>query len=138
MSNDLLRAADASERSVLLLLDFSLALDSVYHEILLSRLNHSVGISGLGLLWFSSFLADMSFSVCMSELSLASGSPTCGVPQGSVLGPILFSLYIFILLYVLLQVFSSFNGISYFYADDTQLSGSLKPQHLHILFSLVD
>lgn len=67
--------------------------DTVHHKILLNRWNYLVGISGSALAWFSSFLAHWSFSVCVGEFFLATASLTCGVPQGSVLGPMLLSLY---------------------------------------------
>ena len=74
-------------------LDLSSAFDCVDYPILLRRLNLSVGLSGSALDWFESFLSNRKFSVkhgrCTTFVPVL-----CGVPQGSVLGPLLFSLFI--------------------------------------------
>ena len=71
----------------------SAAFDTVDHDILLGRLQASFGICGAALSWFSSFLRDrMQMVVINSQRSMTSFF-TSGVPQGSVLGPILFLLY---------------------------------------------
>ncbi len=61
----------------------------VDHTILISRLENLVGIQGTVLNWFQSFLTNRKFSVSFSAAHLS-----CGVPQGSILAPILFSLYL--------------------------------------------
>ncbi len=74
----------------LTLLDITLAFDAVAHKTLLSRLEYFVGIQGTDLSWFKSYLTNISlpfFSPLPAKLS-------CGVPQGSILAPILFSLYL--------------------------------------------
>ncbi len=88
-----LRIAKAnSKSSVLILLDLSATFDTVNHQILLSTLS-SMDITGIPLRWFESYLTGRSFRVAWGgEVSKAHQLVT-GVPQGSVLGPLVFSTY---------------------------------------------
>ena len=79
--------------AVLILLDLSAAFDTVDHTILIDRLQCGVGVSGTALSWFSSYLSNISFAVNLGNVSSSPASRSCGVPQGSILGPILFSIY---------------------------------------------
>uniref|UniRef100_A0A8C6KL48 Reverse transcriptase domain-containing protein n=1 Tax=Nothobranchius furzeri TaxID=105023 RepID=A0A8C6KL48_NOTFU len=127
VSNDLLTHSDAGDCSVLVLLDLTAAFDTVDHHLLLERLRDWVGLSGSALEWFSSYLSEISFSVAVSKFRSSTTSLTHGVPQGSVLGPLLFLLYLLPLQHIL----SSFKGISYhLYADDIQLYISFKPHEM--------
>ena len=78
---------------MLVLLDLSAALDAVDHSILLQRLEHVIGIKGTALGWFKSFLSDRFQFVLVNEESSSHTRVCHGVPQGSLLGPILFTLY---------------------------------------------
>ena len=79
--------------SVLLLIDFSKAFDMVDHSILLKKLHH-YGIRGIALQWFKSYLGDRHQFVTINGQDSTSQHMQHGVPQGSILGPLLFIIYI--------------------------------------------
>ena len=83
---------DALDFAVLTLLDLSAAFDTVDHTTLLRRLQTTYGITGTALVWFASYLHERKLSVWYRGSSSTPSSLLCGVPQGSVLGPILFLL----------------------------------------------
>ena len=118
--NDVLRAVDNKETVILLLLDLSAAFDTVDHEILLSRLSSRFGITGSVLEWFRSYLSNRHQFVYINGTKSSDRQVKSGVPQGSVLGPILFLMYMAPLGDLLRQ-----HGMNHHsFADDTQLYAS--------------
>uniref|UniRef100_A0AAX7SWL5 Reverse transcriptase domain-containing protein n=1 Tax=Astatotilapia calliptera TaxID=8154 RepID=A0AAX7SWL5_ASTCA len=115
--NDLLLMADNGRPSVLVLLDLSSAFDMVDHNILLARLEHTVGIKGTALDWFKSYLSNRLSSVHLATSSSSAVPVCCGVPHGSVLGPTLFSLYML----PLSAIFEKYHIVFHYYADDIQI-----------------
>ena len=109
VQNDLLMAIDQKKAAVLVLLDLSAAFDTIDHNILLQRMNTKYGVRGMALDWFRAVEIKTSFS-SPSKLLF-------GIPQGSVLGPTLFSLYSFSIADIARK-----HGLSvHHYADDTQI-----------------
>ena len=91
--NDLLCISDVKSKVILLLLDLSAAFDTVNHERLLSKLTKQLGILGNALEWFKSYLNSRSLTVTIDRFRSKQCYLRIGVPQGSILGPILFILY---------------------------------------------
>jgi len=118
--SDLLDAVDRDDTAMLVLLDLSAAFDTVDHGILLERLQVTFGVDNSALGWFRSYLAGRRQHVRCGGKRSALSDVICGVPQGSVLGPILFILYIADLASIVAD-----HGLSlHQYADDSQIYGS--------------
>lgn len=92
--NNLCLATDTEGYAILVHLHLTAAFDTVDHDIIISRWEQCVDISSTALKFFWSYLYDESFSVSLGELQLSSVLLSCGVPPGSILGPILFSFYL--------------------------------------------
>ena len=91
--NDLLQASDDGHVSILSLLDLSAAFDTIDHVILSQRLSSTFGCTGTVLGWFESYLSNCTQSVFVNDVQFAPSTLKYGVPQGSVLGLILFTMY---------------------------------------------
>lgn len=134
IQNDLLKAVDQHQEAVLVLLDFSAAFDTIDHDITLERLQARYGINGTPLKWFDSYLKGRTQSVNIGGILSDPCSLDEGVPQGSVLGPSLFSLYV-----APLGDIITAHGISYMsYADDTQIYLTLKQSERHVAVSRLE
>lgn len=90
--SDIALSVDAVKPAVLMLLDLTAAFDTMDHAVLQSHLDHCVGSRGTMLKWFRSYLANRNFSKMTGDLSSSHAPLFSGVPQGSILGLILFSL----------------------------------------------
>ena len=117
MSSNILLAADRGHVTLLGLFDMSAAFDTVDHDILLTRLKTSFGVDGTVLSWLESFQRDRTQQVAFNGQSSVLVKVTSGVPQGSILGPLLFLLYMADILSIAMK-----HGIHiHCYTDDGEL-----------------
>ena len=114
--NDLLTASDSGSISILTLL---LTLPST----LLTHLKNAFGICDLALLFFDSYLQCRTLIIIVNEVKSSPSLLTCGVPQGSVLGPILFILYT----WPLSDVISHHSVSHHMFADDLNCTNLNSP-----------
>ena len=122
VQDDILHAIDGNKAVVLLMLDLSPAFDTVSHEILLDRLSQRYGITGSVQEWFASYLSSSTQFVQIECSRSSLRELNCGVPQGSVLGPLLYVLYTS----PVADIIKRQNLTYHLYADDTQLYVSFK------------
>ena len=116
VKSDIDIAIDQGDGVLLLLLDLSSAFDTIDHSILLRRLK-TLGITSTAIKWLDSYLTNRVQMVSIQNITSKEFSLASGVPQGSVLGPLLFLCYVQPLSDIIIQ-----HGLSHHcYADDTQL-----------------
>ena len=107
-------ALDQGELVIGIFLDFSKAFDSVDHDILLQKLE-LYGVQDIALKWFDSYLSNRLQYVTYNNVKSDKENVKCGVPQGSIVGPLLFLLYINDLTTV------ATTSLSVLFADDTNI-----------------
>ena len=132
--NDLLTAVDSGKPTVLLSLDISAAFDMLDHDRLLNRATELFGLSGQVINWLESYLTGRTSYVSIGNRRSSTVNCTTGVPQGSVLGPLLFSIFTSPVSHLI----SSFNVLCHQYADDTQLYTSIDLSSDHDIINLSD
>ena len=121
--NDLMHGVDKDGAAMLVLLDLSAAFDTISHSIMVNRLK-DYGVSDAALLWFSSYLSKRTQKVSIHN-TFSNNKVLCyGVPQGSVLGPLLFNIYVS----PLGKIISKYGIKYHLYADDIQLYASFNPK----------
>ena len=123
MCDDINKEIEAGNVVIVVLLDLSAAFDTIDHKILLEKLLKDYGITGSALQWMKSYLEERYFCVKIDDTQSSFLELLFGVPQGSLLGPILFILYI-----KALQKIAAKHGLDIqLYADDSQLYISFHP-----------
>ena len=132
--DDIYTAADGGSPTCLVALDLSAAFDTLDHVTLLDRLRISFGLSDGSLKWIESYLTDRSQRICSDGVYSSFYPCPHGVPQGSVLGPALFSLFVA----PVAQVIRSFDLAFHQYADDTQLYIKVDSRNFNIALETLD
>ena len=124
VKNDILCALDNRKAVFVILLDLSAAFDTVDFDIFDKRLTQCFGIYGNVKSWILSYLKDRKSQVCIAGHKSSEHALTCGVPQGSVVGPGMFTYYT----YPLGKIIQSHNLKYHIYADDTQIYIEFDPK----------
>ena len=115
--DDLYRIIDDRRSAVLVGLDLSAAFNTIEHDILIERLRNVFGVTGFALRWVETYLKEREQYVVAGGERSTSIRCVYGVPQGSVLGPFLFSAYVS----PISDIITWYGVQLHEYADDTQL-----------------
>ena len=98
----------------MILIDLQKAFDTINYEIVLGKL-HAIGFSEKKVKWFKSYLLDQAFKVNINNHFSDLSKIYCSVPQGSILGPLLFLLYV-------TDILQAFHSDLFLYVDDSGLT----------------
>ncbi len=125
LRDDIKRAMNASEISIIVLIDFSKAFDTISHDTLIRSL-HKMGFSRNFLSWSLSYLSNRKQYVQIDAQQSKPMTTYFGVPQGSILGPLFFNLYVN-------GLQDSLDSRSIQYADDTTIYESGRPNDIQMI-----
>ena len=123
VQDSFLRAIDDRKAVILVMIDISAAFDTVDHGILLQRLSDDFGLCGPVHRWFQSYLSNRTSQVCVSGSFSTETQLKYGVPQGSVIGPQVFTYYS----HAIGQIIRKHSIQYHIYADDVQLFLTFDP-----------
>ena len=123
--NDILMNMNNQEVTLLVLLALSAAFDTIDHTLLIRRLQSRFGFTGTAIAWLRSYLSNRFQYVVIDDTCSNRFDLSFGVPQGSCLGPLLFSIYTS----QLFDIVSHHLPQVHCYADDTQLYLAFKPDN---------
>ena len=117
---------DSSTNVVIAFLDFSAAYDTISHELLIEKLERTYGLTGAVLQWFKTYLTGRKLQVKIDDYVSEGELVDYGVPQGSVLGPLLFCLYI----QDVTKIIQKYGLQYHIFADDIQIYTPLSDMYL--------
>ena len=134
VQNDILLSLDQRQEVIVVLLDYSSAFDTIDHAIMLERFAKRYGFQGRVLEWLSSYLSARSHVVKIGHDFSDSVHDKCGVPQGSVMGPILFTLYSA----PIYDIIKAHGLECMIYADDIQIYFTFPPSDREVAVSRIN